>query len=383
MGGKGYNVALESLRGLAALMVVVAHLTPFGFGTLPVTATHVGVLGVNVFFTLSGFLIARCVIAPQRFDAGAYLRSRSLRILPNYFMCLIVALLLVDARPILHDSPLGSLGNLISHITLTHGWFEQYHFSIVPPFWTLSHEWWFYLFMMAAAGWLRSAQWVWIVGGMIAVAFLARLGQVERWWEWKLQAKHPLCVLDQFAFGILAAVLTERHRTFFARHRVLVNSLAVTGLVIVVLGCAAYWRLVERADAGELSAARLGGRVDERFFRSRGLMLWFSPGLAVGLAMVLAALWVRPRELGDWLRFTPLPWMGRVSYSTYLWHAPIVFCIAYALRQAPPESPWTDRWFAWWAAVALIYGFSAVGFRLFEQPWLRRQSSQASVSAAP
>ncbi|MGI8604565.1 MAG: acyltransferase family protein [Verrucomicrobiales bacterium] len=378
-----YNIFFESMRGIAAFMVLMAHMCPFGFGTVPLAISQVGVLGVNIFFTLSGFLIARCVLGPSSFSGSVYLRSRSYRILPSYFICMIFALLVADARPLMHDSAWGQLGNLLSHITLTHGWFDKYHVSIVGPFWTLSHEWWFYIFMLAAAGLIRSGRWGWVVAGMIVVAFVSRLGQAERWWSLDPKLLHPLCLLDQFAFGIAAAALAGRYGQGWADRRWVVPVLLVAGLGLTSWWIYSYYHLVSGINPLKYHGIMFGERVRELLFKSRSHVLWFGPGLAAGLAMLLTALWLMPRSWGNWLRFTPLPGMGKVSYSTYLWHAPLLLCLMRGVRNMPPESPWSEPWPRFWLAFAIIYGFSAFAYQFFELPWLRSQRGTASGAAAP
>ena len=59
------------------------------------------------------------------------------------------------------------------------------------------------------------------------------------------------------------------------------------------------------------------------------------------VALVLLVLWLRPRFCASWLRYTPLPWMGKVSYSTYLWHWAIIVSFMRAMRRPtkPSGSP--------------------------------------------
>ena len=90
-----YYPALDGLRGVAILMVVIFH--NFGF-------THYfffGWLGVDLFFVLSGFLITeillRTVGTPGYFR-NFYLR-RILRIFPLYYLLLIICLLVLPAIP--------------------------------------------------------------------------------------------------------------------------------------------------------------------------------------------------------------------------------------------------------------------------------------------
>ncbi|MES1214926.1 MAG: acyltransferase [Bacteroidota bacterium] len=114
-----YYPALDGLRGLAILMVVIFH--NFGF-------THYfffGWLGVDLFFVLSGFLITEILlktVGKPGYFRNFYLR-RILRIFPLYYLLLIVCLVILPAIPSLHDK-------------------MQYY---------TDHQWWFWLY---AQNWL-------------------------------------------------------------------------------------------------------------------------------------------------------------------------------------------------------------------------------------
>ena len=96
--------ALDGLRGVAVLLVMVCHFTP----ELPVR-THLanlmarygelGWVGVDMFFVLSGFLITRILFASRsdpRYFANFYVR-RVLRIFPLYYLSLFAVFVLLPA----------------------------------------------------------------------------------------------------------------------------------------------------------------------------------------------------------------------------------------------------------------------------------------------
>src|SRR5258708_27200279 len=96
----GYIPQFDGLRGLAILLVLIAH---SGFlEDLP----HLGVielarLGVDLFFVLSGFLITGILLdskGARHYFRNFYLR-RTLRIWPLYYLVLFVAFVLVPAFP--------------------------------------------------------------------------------------------------------------------------------------------------------------------------------------------------------------------------------------------------------------------------------------------
>lgn len=89
-----HSNAVGFLRLAAAVLVIVGHTYALGgFGEEPLAALvggreTFGGLAVTAFFVLSGFLVTRSVTnAP---GTGRFLRRRALRILPGYWVCLIV-----------------------------------------------------------------------------------------------------------------------------------------------------------------------------------------------------------------------------------------------------------------------------------------------------
>ena len=86
--------SLDVLRLLLAATVAVVHGSMIGWGHQPhVGATEVGALAVDAFFVLSGFLVTRSLL---RLDSvGAYAWHRVLRIMPGFWVCLVVTAFVV------------------------------------------------------------------------------------------------------------------------------------------------------------------------------------------------------------------------------------------------------------------------------------------------
>ena len=92
---------LDLLRALAIIVVVIYHAALFGF-KLPGRVDRFGWIGVDLFFVLSGYLIGGQLLAPlareKSIKLGSFFARRVLRIMPAYFVILVVYFLLPSWR---------------------------------------------------------------------------------------------------------------------------------------------------------------------------------------------------------------------------------------------------------------------------------------------
>ena len=91
---------LDLLRALAIVLVVLYHAGLFDFN-LPFEVQRFGWIGVDLFFVLSGYLIAGQLFAPlaagKRPDLSRFYERRALRILPAYFLIVAIYFFLPSA----------------------------------------------------------------------------------------------------------------------------------------------------------------------------------------------------------------------------------------------------------------------------------------------
>src|SRR5437660_8448292 len=163
--GQRYVPGLDGLRALAVLAVIAYHVQ---LGWAPG-----GLLGVGVFFTLSGYLITSLLLAQWpaggRMRLGAFWAARARRLLPALFVMLAV----VTAWVTLADrARLGSLrGAVGAAATYSSNWYsviqqQSYFARFAPPgpldhLWSLAVEEQFYLvwpsLLLVLLLWLRPA----------------------------------------------------------------------------------------------------------------------------------------------------------------------------------------------------------------------------------
>lgn len=373
--------ALDGLRAVAALSIVVYHaLRTVGFQH-SVLNQQTGNLyfylstGVQLFFVLSGFLLflpyARVMLRGQPLpSAQRFYRRRALRILPAYWVALVILALLPTSA---HTAPLG-IGTLVTHVLMIHDMFPVFNRDLEGPFWTLAVEVQFYLLLPLLAVFVAkimgsSRSRTRLLGGLLALLALA-LGL--RALDMALADQLPPDgdggfltsfvyatmgtqgkFLEVFILGMLCSaiyVMSVEISAFSLRHQrrsawlLLLLALAV----IVVLA-------LPHGSPGDAPAAlvRFGDFINP---------------LLVGLGyciLLLAILW------GDtairWVfEVAPMRFIGLISYSLYLWHLPVL----HAMIPAFADASMTLR-------IAGAFVFAYLSYQLVERPFLKRRRHNA------
>jgi peptidoglycan/LPS O-acetylase OafA/YrhL len=310
------NLLLESLRGLAAGLVLLFHLRLMGPLGWQDGMARYGWSGVVLFFALSGFLIAHSVLRPPVFDWRKYAISRSRRILPAYFANLLFLIVVANSKYLITP---GWSGDLAIHVVLLHAWFGGGVIgSINGVYWTLSHEWSFYVYMGLTALLLRQRQWGWLVGmALLLVGFGTRYGWIRGVWTLPNGSEHPLCICAEFGFGVLAATLCHHLERTGKSIRPWVAGLCLgLGMVALVWGLYHYQSYMDKIPVEKLAWGKREDAIYKAFSNHRA---WFLGGnflISAGCGSVVLIGWLYGHRLDRWLKLTPLPWMGRVSYST-------------------------------------------------------------------
>jgi peptidoglycan/LPS O-acetylase OafA/YrhL len=341
-GGQRYKY-VDALRGFAALGVVLLHADDGGhfsafFQWLPSFARWIirhGNDGVEVFFVLSGFVIAHAV-GKSRVTfgyAGRFMLRRSIRLDPPYWASMILYIAL-QALSTLFVSGKHYVPPPLRQIGL-HMLYAQHFFGekdIIPVYWTLCFEIQFYLSFCLLM--------------ILAARLTPRIGQ----------ARALLLVLVP---PVLFASLWPLGLAPWSSYRVI---------------AAEKWHLF-------LAGALVSYSLDGRSGRTGRLLAWLDvvfltvvAGLRQDAAMMVGALTAASilivgerGKLTTWLRARPLQWLGGVSYSLYLVHIPVtgaLFRVAYRLTGRTLRTE--GLWFFGNIAVCLVA--AELFHRFIEQP---------------
>ncbi len=276
----GRLVEVDALRGIAAMAVVLFHLTT-RFGEVfpqqarPAVALPYGHLGVNLFFIVSGFVIFMTLEKTRR--PMDFVVSRFSRLYPVYWAS--VSLTFVITHWLGLPGFLVSLQSAIGNLLMFHGLFRIPHVDGV--YWTLEVELLFYcgmlaLFWAGQLGRIHQALLALLLLRLIYFAFERFLGIDLPWTIFRLLI---LKYIAWFALGICVYLWTS-HPARGERLKVLLTSSAAIATLAVV----------DSLGTG-LLALVLGGFV----------FLAASGRLAV-------------------LRTPVLVWLGAISYPLYLVH---------------------------------------------------------------
>lgn len=366
--------ALDALRGLAALGIVVLHVWMFDYGDAHrpekgLLELSIGELrlGVPLFFVLSGFLLYRPFVAsaldgrtPPRLTR--YAIRRAARIVPAYWLALLVAFLLL--RHLAHPSQ-AQWSELPVFALFLQNYFVETLKHLDPPMWTLGVEVAFYA-ALPLVGWLglrlartRTRQALLCAGLAIAGAVVAGIAMVGRW-EPTL-SNSLLTHTHEFAAGMLVAVAVHGRRS---AHRTALALLAAGALLVVADGV---WHA---RGMGSLELRRALGD---------------TPAVA-GFALIVAALATTTLRLRV-LASAPLRLLGTLSYSVYLLH----FLAIYWLRSEPGRWPEHLGW-ALLATLGVTIPASVASWLLIERPALvwaqratrgRRPAADAQPQSTP
>jgi peptidoglycan/LPS O-acetylase OafA/YrhL len=317
--GQRYMPGLDGLRAIAVLAVIAFHL---GFGWAPG-----GLLGVGIFFTLSGYLITDILLSQldrrNHIKLGQFWLARARRLLPALFAMIVIVVAWVTVFG--PAQPQQFRDAVVANVFYVGNWQlifgdVSYFARFAPPgplnhLWSLAIEEQFYLLwpflLLAGTKLVRETPLPSGLRPRLAIVTLA-LGLVSAvlmavLFKPSLDPSRVYYGTDTRAFELLfgaalAMVWPSRKLSpdIPAGARNLLDGLGVLGLAIIAL-------LIWQTDQYSSFLYRGGFIV-----------------LSIATVMVLAALAHPACRLGVALGVRPLRWVGVRSYGIYLWHFPVI-----------------------------------------------------------
>ena len=311
-GPRGRDRMLDGLRGVAALAVVHYHyLLLSGLNGEP----GAGLIGVLIFFVLSGYLITRLLWRADGRQGPAYRAfvERRVRRLAPALLGLVVAsgVLVTVAGP--GDAGDAVAGGLVVLAQLTGFWHVLGTMPVEAwlPTWSLTVEWVFYLLwplvvvVMRRRG-LSTRAAMRVALGLAAVLYIASMPLSPKAFYYL-----PVGNLAVMLVGAALALAHAREPVRTRGRDAGIADLAFVGFVVAVLvpttGLSGSW--LYRVTYVPIAVAVALLLIDQR------------PGTG-GLARRL-------------LESRPMVAVGQASYSLYLWHLPLLWAAVYGLSALP------------------------------------------------
>ena len=341
-----FDPRLESLRGLAALIVCVHHgMSVFADNTRLVVMDALmfafnSAAAVIFFFVLSGYVLGRALERDGAFVA--YLVRRLFRLLPPF---VVVVLFTFACERLFRIDPIpsGLMPGFQRMFWPEPTWDALWDnlllssFKVNGPTWTLLTE---------------------LLGALMLPFLVAAHVRIVPQWRWALfvaiatlLAISPYHTLLWFYFGCF---LAKEIGTLLAGRRRLAAITFAVGLI----------------------GLEMAGTNSE--FYAVGIVI---PS-AIAAALMIGAV-VASRELLQWTTVAPLRFLGRISYSLYLVHWPIFYVcalLAIIFRPIVPTHIWGNL-VVMVTSVIIAVGLAALSYRFVEAPSMRAGKSVVRILA--
>jgi peptidoglycan/LPS O-acetylase OafA/YrhL len=295
--------ALDGLRAVSIGLVLVGHLAGTkGFASLSAIQMFgdVANLGVSMFFVISGFLITSLLLREQadtgRIRLGAFYARRACRILPaaSAYLLTIAIAAMTTATVRVSSADWAHALTFTMNYHQARGWW-------LGHLWSLSVEEQFYFLWPAVIVIFGRRLSLGIAASAVA---LAPVWRVAAWWLWP-DARDGIgetfpTVMDAIAVGCVLAASAEwlMRRAWYRRLLASPAFLAAPALVVICT-------VLDRHPS---------------FFLSAGMTL-----RDLGIAVIVHGAILRSRQgAAALLDAPPLAFIGRISYSLYVWQQPFL-----------------------------------------------------------
>jgi peptidoglycan/LPS O-acetylase OafA/YrhL len=388
----------DGVRAIACLMVVFSHL--FQRLSLPDQTPLVqdiqvfflkGSFGVSVFFVLSGMLLSypfwkRYLEGKDFPSIPNYIYRRAVRIMPGFYVSLLISFLLSLYFVIDFESPWVRLFSGLSFTSAFH-YLTFFPVELNGPLWSIGLEVVCYVLMPVAmlglfgmkrrSSWRAGMYWLVVLAATLLLNHLVTTylvpSEVRRGWEYgivggaKLWMPHynPVGFFTQYTLGIFAAGFIAWWQVQHKKRHWLFD--VVSLLSLLALGLLLWWR-------------RYPPEHDMSFsFQGQPYFFPLFPGLVALLLATLPFSWVMGRLLDNsFSRYT-----AKVSFGLYIWH----YLLLELIRLL-----YDDRWSYFGiknlgthmifsiCSLALAYGVATLSYHLIEKPFLQRKSLKQQPS---
>lgn len=386
--------ALDGLRGIAALVVVTSHYLSTFFPAItgaatpeaaqttwlsrvsdtPLTPLYAGNLSVCIFFVLSGFVLS-----------AAYMKHRTSKLAINGLVRRYPRLMLPALASVLMTYILLKLGAMqhlaTSAITGSVYWLElQWRFApalvdaLYAGFWRVffhepftagvTNDAWSTVYN--ACLWTMQIE---IYGSMLVFGLLLVVG---RWrWRWLVYAAAAVWLFKTYYLALILGLILSEVWHLYQPQIVARRQWLLALVPLAVFG--ACWQ-GSHYYSNIYDGFSLPGLTSHQLQTLAHITAAF-------IIVILVLALERPRQ---WLSTQPMQWLGRISFSVYLLHLPILGSLSCALFNwlQPNLGNTLAFWIMLGPSLVILAASSAIFTRLVDQPAIKlsraigRQASQ-------
>lgn len=404
---------LDALRFVAFFSVFCLHITSFAlyyngeswYQWIETSLAQNGDLGVNFFFTLSGFLITNLLLQERedtgRIRIGSFYARRFLRIWPLYFILVVVGFIGIPAllnlasqynpfKPefslIPYDRIWYYLGFLVNFDLVN----NPYPIPVLAVLWSISVEEQFYIFWPLLIAFVPRKFLVYSLFGVLIGAALFRFFQwneivylFNTYQLGNVDVPHPPDIVSQFSQLQSQATVTTRFHTFSIFSDISMGALLAYGLFYSEK-VREYFRTLPRKSIvlPYIAAIVLVIIRDETYsFQFYKIINWvhaIEPALfSFIFAFIIGEQHYSQESFYKFGRLKLLSSWGKLSYGLYVWHLVAIWLVFFAFKalhlQPEVDSPWIFL-SQIILCFAITLGMSILSYRFIEGPFLRFRS---------
>ncbi len=341
--GKPRRIELDFVRGIAILMVMIAHFWKAPTGNIIIDGFSEqmgrwGGKGVELFFVLSGFLVGGLLVKEYKdtgkVNASRFVVRRIFKIWPAFYFLLLFHA--VTRRHPIHTFLFQNLFHL-----------QNYLGTSIKQTWTLSIEEHFYIFLAISLGILTarhlSARALTIFCSAVCVISIGLRLATLHWGTMHEAMAWTQNRLDSLMFGVILAILYHVMPQVYRR----ITRKAWPLMLLSAAGLA--WLVLVPSET----------------------ILMYSVGfsfISIAFGALLLLTLEYSKRIRDWIPYRVVAWFGVYSYGLYLWHS-VVRDGVRSMVEHLPHALW------WPVGLPLQIGSAAViaviATRIIEWPFLR------------
>ena len=354
-----YNPRIDQLRWLAATIVFLFHFNSEyrAVGGAAISTNWLGIVteghtGVGMFFTLSGFLFMQIALYQKHIVYGDFIRNRFLRIFPLFFTFFLIATSIGRDKFQPQD---------IFYLLATNlGNAPTSNSVVTGAAWCISLEFMFYMIFPFLSRFAMEFGARYLLKLLALMVFFKLAAYTVKESSTLMYFSTFVGRFDQFLIGMLAALLYRRHGVLL--HRYAGWLLPLAGL-LVVMNSAAQAHFSPFGAPNPKSAFWVGWSVLE----------------SSGWACFILAWVAFDKALPAWLERT-LCHGGKVSFSFYLIHMPVIHVLAQWFGLASlTGNGWVDAVIILAVVYAATLGLASLSYSTIEEPFLRMRRGYGSV----